>query len=264
MLHGRLLRYLDEIARCGSIRKASDRLNVAASAINRQLIELEEELGTPLFERLSSGLRLTTAGEMLIAHVRDTLREHDRTLSGITALKGLMRGEVVIVTVPGLAAGVLGDALALFRHAYPRVTLTVRVLPREDLVDAVLSGQADLGFAYNLAQNPRLARVASFEYRLGAVVAPSHPLSNRKAVRLSDCLGFPLVVAETGMTLRTVLDLMVPPNVEFVPVVETNLVRVDETVCARPAARRIPQHGRCRSRTTRWFVDIRPALRHWW
>ena len=65
MLHGRLLRYLDEVARSGSIRKAADRLNVAASAINRQILSLEAELDTPLFERMPGGLRLTASGYKL-------------------------------------------------------------------------------------------------------------------------------------------------------------------------------------------------------
>ena len=52
MLHSRLLRYLDEAARLGSIRKAASRLNVASSAINRQILALEEELGVPIFERM--------------------------------------------------------------------------------------------------------------------------------------------------------------------------------------------------------------------
>ena len=74
MLHGRVLRYLDEVARLGSIRKAARTLNVAASAINRHIIELEEEVGSPIFERLPRGLRLTASGVLLIAHIRDTLR----------------------------------------------------------------------------------------------------------------------------------------------------------------------------------------------
>ena len=61
LLHSRKLLYLDEIARCGSIRKAADRLNVSSSAINRQILALEEEFGVPLFERLPRGLRLTAA-----------------------------------------------------------------------------------------------------------------------------------------------------------------------------------------------------------
>ncbi len=50
MLHARMLSYLDEVARCGSIRKAAANLSVASTAINRQIIALEQELGEPLFE----------------------------------------------------------------------------------------------------------------------------------------------------------------------------------------------------------------------
>jgi DNA-binding transcriptional LysR family regulator len=71
MLHSRKLLYMHEIARCGSIRKAAARLNVASSAINRQILALEEEMGAPLFERLPRGLRLTAAGELCIEHIRD-------------------------------------------------------------------------------------------------------------------------------------------------------------------------------------------------
>src|SRR6185369_1115218 len=78
MLHGRLLNYIDEVARTGSIRKAADRLNVAASAISRQILALETQLGTPIFQRLPRKLILTAAGEVLIGHVRQTLKELSR------------------------------------------------------------------------------------------------------------------------------------------------------------------------------------------
>ena len=103
MLHGRLLRYLDEVARSGSIRKAADRLNVAASAINRQILSLEAELDTPLFERLPGGLRLTASGEELIAHVRDTLREHGREPDV----------EADSHDIPGLIDAIVADAATL-------------------------------------------------------------------------------------------------------------------------------------------------------
>ena len=74
-LHSRKLQYLDEIARSGSIRKAADRLNVSSSAINRQILALEEEFGVPLCERLPRGLRLTAAGELCIELVRDGLKD---------------------------------------------------------------------------------------------------------------------------------------------------------------------------------------------
>src|SRR4051812_35299240 len=58
----RVLAYVDAVARCGSIRKAAEALNVASSALNRQILDLEADLGSPLFERLPRGVRVTSAG----------------------------------------------------------------------------------------------------------------------------------------------------------------------------------------------------------
>jgi DNA-binding transcriptional LysR family regulator len=62
-MHARILKYLDEVVRTDSIRGAAEKLNVAASAVNRQILVLEEDLGTPVFQRLPKGLRLTAAGK---------------------------------------------------------------------------------------------------------------------------------------------------------------------------------------------------------
>jgi Transcriptional regulator len=64
MKHLRIMRYVDEVARTGSIRKAADQLSVTASAVNRRIMDLEDELGTPIFERRPRGVRLTAAGEV--------------------------------------------------------------------------------------------------------------------------------------------------------------------------------------------------------
>lgn len=233
MLHGRMLRYLDEVARAGSIRKAAERLNVAASAINRQILSLEQDLETPIFERMPSGLRLTATGEVLIAHVRETLREHQKTIGRMAALKGLMRGEVVIATMGGLI-DVLSDVLIEFRRQHPRVKLVVRILPGEAIVRAVLEGGADLGLAYDLPANPRLFRAMEWRQPLGAVFAPNHPLADRLSVRFADLLSYPLVTAERGMALREAVELQVPANVEYLPAVETNAIELMKLLAREP------------------------------
>ena len=58
----RFLRYIDAVARSGSIRKAAEQLNVVSSAVNRRILDIEEQIGTPLFERRARGVRLTAAG----------------------------------------------------------------------------------------------------------------------------------------------------------------------------------------------------------
>ena len=234
MLHHRLLSYLDEVARSGSIRRAATRLNVASSAINRQILALEEEMGTPLFERLPRGLRLTAAGEVLIRHVRETLKEHDRVLAQVASLKGLTRGEVTIATMASLAAGVLAGVIREFRESHPRIVIKVAVMPVDEIVSKLLSGEVDLALAYRMPPNPRLVHIAEFEHRLGAVMSPEHPLAGRFQIRMADCLDYPLVVADRSMTLRDVLDLLVPPGASFTPAVETNSIELMKRLAMAP------------------------------
>jgi DNA-binding transcriptional LysR family regulator len=222
VLHGRMLRYLDEIVRSGSIRKASARLNVASSAINRQLLALEEELGAPVFERLPRGLRLTAAGEMLIAHVRQTLKDHDRLRRRIEGLKGLRHGKVAIGTVSGLASGLLSSVIADFRAKHPFIRLTVRNASLDTLVAAVLSGDLDLVLAYNLPRHPRLRVLADIGCPLGAVMAPDHPLARETKLRLPDCLDHPLILPDPSVSIRMILDEVIPPQPEVLPVLESN------------------------------------------
>ncbi|PDS62476.1 LysR family transcriptional regulator [Rhizobium anhuiense] len=222
MLHGRALRYIDEVARQGSIRKAARTLHVAASAVNRYILELEEELQAPIFERLPRGLKLTSSGEILIQHIRETLQAHQRMRSQIQSLKGLNRGEVALATMATLAAGRIAEIVAAYREENPQVSLLIMVGDRTTVAEMVALGQADIAIAYNLPDDTRLQRAAEFHHALGAVVAPAHPLANRRTVRMSDCLLYPLVLADRSLSLREVVEATAPARATLVPVVETN------------------------------------------
>jgi len=225
MLHARILTYLDEVARLGSIRKAAARLNVASSAINRQILALETQLGAPIFERMPRRLRLTATGEVLIAHVRETLKSGQRVVAQIEALKGLQRGEATIATMNGLAAGPLPGFIAGIVAAHPRVHLRLRVLPLDQIPNAVLTGDADIALGYNFPTPPGLRVVASHDLYLGAVVAPGHPITHRKPARLADCLEFPLVLSDASMTIRPVIDLaFTRVGLPLHPTIETNSI----------------------------------------
>ena len=204
------------------MRKAARTLNVAASSINRHILELEEEVGAPIFERLPRGLRLTASGELLIAHIRDTLHKHERTLSQIRALKGRDHGHVSIATMAALASSLLSEVTTAFRDLHPGIRLNITVMNRPEVVEAIASGHADLAIAYNLPVDPRLQRAAEFVHQLGAVVGPRHPLAQHETVRLSECLDYPVVTAQHGWSLRSLVDNLVPANSELDPVVETN------------------------------------------
>ena len=114
MKHLRILQYVDEVARNGSIRKAADHLNVTASAVNRRITDLEAELGASLFERRPRGVRLTAAGEVFVNYLRQQESDVERMKSQIEDLKGMRRGTVRIACSQALALKFLPHQIAEF------------------------------------------------------------------------------------------------------------------------------------------------------
>jgi len=228
MLHSRLLTYVDEVARTGSIRKAAGHLNVAASAISRQILALETDLGTPIFQRLPRKLMLTAAGEVLINHIRQTMKDLTRAQAKIEELKGLRRGEITVAMMSGLASNLVPGTVKQFRQTNPRVRLTLTLLTTgEDIQAAVASGEADLGIGFDFTRNSHLKVVARAAGRLGAVMAPNHPLAKRNQVRLSDCIDYPLVIADRSSAIRPYLDAaFAKVSLEPMPIIETNAIEI--------------------------------------
>lgn len=227
MLHSRLLRYLDEVVNSGSIRAAAEKLNVASSSINRQILELEAYLQAPIFERLPRGLRLTAAGEVLITHIRQTLRDHDQVQSRISELQGLSRGTVRIATMNGLASGVISRIAAEFRKKHPGIKVVVKSLVAEDILKAVEQSDADIGLGYSLRADPGVHILDVFDVRLGAIVAPNHALAKSSGVRLSQCCDFPIVLADPTLSINRIIEnACVGSKVMLKPAYETNSIEL--------------------------------------
>ena len=224
MLHSRMLVYLDEVARAGSIRRAAERLGIAASSINRQIIALEAEFGVPLFERLPRRLRLTVAGELLIAHVRQTLREQSLMRSRLIDLQGQRRGLVRIATINGLVPSVV-PLLAWMRQHHPFVKLVVQAVSLDAVIASVIAGEAELGLGYQLPPDPKLRTLARVPSRIGAIMAPNHPRAGLRDISLADCLGFPMIVPAASISLGALLaNAFERSSISMDTVVETNSI----------------------------------------
>jgi DNA-binding transcriptional LysR family regulator len=206
MKHLRILRYVDEVARAGSIRKAADQLNVTASAVNRRIMDLEEELGTPLFERRARGVRLTAAGEIFVHYLRSQHGEVERMKSQIEDLKGLRRGEVRIACSQALALDFLPREIAEFRRRHQQVAFTVKVVDHELAMAALAAYEVDLVLVFRPPFLANFQPLMSLQQRLVAVMASDHPLARKRALRLRDCAAYPVALAERSIGGRQLLD----------------------------------------------------------
>ncbi|CAM8672727.1 MULTISPECIES: LysR family transcriptional regulator [Sphingobium] len=190
----RFLRYFMAVGRLGSIRKAADELNISASAIDRQILNVEADLGMPLFERLPTGLRLTAAGEIMMAAGGRWQKNLSDVRAQIEDLRGLKRGHVDIAIIDALAKGYIPGAIRAIQSRYPGITIGVRVLENDRVRDAIASGEADFGILFE-PQSYRDLTVRSFvEVVLGFLTPAGHPFGDQREARFSACAGSPLIV----------------------------------------------------------------------
>lgn len=205
MIFGRAAIYFDEVARQGSIRRASEILRIAPSAIDRQILQLEEHFGVPLFERTGRGLRMTTAGEMLAAALRSWRRDLKRVSEQIDSLTGLRRGEVSIALIEG-AGELLKRAIANFNADYPHIVFRLQTGSADQVVQHVVAGECDIGLTANRPHLSELRVERAVLYRLGLIVLPGHALARRAEIGLVECADLPLIVPDESISLRGVLD----------------------------------------------------------
>ena len=198
-MHAAVLRYLEAVAREGSIRKAAERLNISASAINRQILKLEQEFGTLLFDRRPTGLRLTEPGKLVLAHARETMDEYDRLRGDVDDLRGIVSGAVTIATLDSLTVHFLPDPLAQFIAAHPAVQVRVVASDPSAALGAITHGQADIGLTFEPDTRVGVKVLQSLACDMCAIMVPDHPLAGRRSLTLAECADYPLAFQdETG------------------------------------------------------------------
>jgi len=204
-LHSPLLRYFHEASRSGSMRSAARKLNVSPSAINRQIIGLENDLGVRLFERTPRGLALTDAGRVLADHIERTLGDAEATLRNIKRLMNQTRS-VAIAGPEGCIADFLPSVLAEFHAEWRSVSTVFNVCTVATANRLLTGGEVDIALVFDPEPDAGVKIVGSKVLRVGAVMTPDHPLARRDQVTLAQCLRYPLILPDHTWSLRPKLD----------------------------------------------------------
>jgi DNA-binding transcriptional LysR family regulator len=223
----RLYTYFEAIAFHGSIRSAAEALKIASSALNRRLLDLEDEIGVPLFDRLQRGVRLTAAGELFAAHVRRTLRDAEDLSDQLHALEGLGRSRVAIGSAESAAVELLPEAMASFQRMHPGVRFTLMVGTPQALLDELIEDRVDFILTHQEPSRPDVMVLAAPEKPFCALMRRDHPLAGLTHLTLPDCQDYPLVLANEQMAARALIDAALASSpVRMQPVLETNMFEV--------------------------------------
>ncbi len=199
-------KYIEEIARAGSIRKAAETLAITPSALNRRLLTMEEELGTALFERLTVGVRLNTAGEILLKHIRSQMSDLERVKSQISDLSGHRRGHVSIAASPEMLGGFLSGQVRDYQAEFPGVTFEINQYFRGDVEQSLIDLEADIGIVFEPFKLADFQSVLDIRQPVYCVMAEDHPLANNQQLRLYECAEYPLVLPHQNWGIRNLLE----------------------------------------------------------
>ncbi len=187
----RQLRYFLDIARTEHLTLSASNLFVTQSTLSHGVRQLE--LGVSLFDRVGRGLRLSQAGMAFRDHAARSIKELEAGRMALSELSGLQTGRLTIGVFPTFLNTLMPATVAAFSAAYPGVSVEVRDLRAGAIEEQLLNGELDFGIAFHPAAHEGIEAEHLFEERLMLVVAPQHPLANRRSIDLKQLAALRLI-----------------------------------------------------------------------
>ena len=201
----RHLRYFSAVADALHFGRAARRLHVSQPTLSHQIHQLEEEVGTPLFERARTGVRLTQAGELFRTYASRALEDVNAGLSAVGALRGLAPGALRVGYPPSMR-GLVVPALAAVLRRHPGLALSAQEAVVRKLERQLADGRLDVGLGYAPARLSDLDAEPVFDSRLALVVARGHALAGAESVGMKQLTEEPFALLSRGRRVRARVD----------------------------------------------------------
>jgi len=195
------------VARARSFRRAAEALHLSQPALSQHVKELEDELGTRLFDRLGRSVALTEAGRLLEEHTIRLFAALEGAREAIGELRGLKRGALLIggSTTPGIY--VLPRLIAAFNRRYPGVQITLRIANSRVIEERVRANELDLGIVGgHFLERGERCLAAGLGDELMLVVPPAHRWARRREIPQEQFALEPLLMREEGSATRQVTE----------------------------------------------------------
>ncbi len=202
----RHLRYFLAVADNLSFTRAADQLHVTQPTLSHQVKQLEEQVGSTLFDRIGRRVQLTPSGEIFRECAQRALKEISSATAAIAELEGLMHGTLTIGAFESFSTSLLPPLLAEFSDLYPGVHVTVRQLLTGQLEEQLEKGNLNLGVAYAPPATDKIVAEKLFDEPLALVVGTKHALAGRKRIHMAALDGEPLMLLTAEFPSRRLLE----------------------------------------------------------
>jgi DNA-binding transcriptional LysR family regulator len=195
------------VARQGSLGRAAAEHGISQPAASTRIRRLEGQLGLALIERSPRGSRLTPAGALVAGWAQTTVDAAAALDAGVIALRREHESRLRIAASMTVAEYLLPRWLTALRALDPGAAVALTAVNSADVTEAVLTGQAEVGFIEGPDLPPGLRTAQAGRDELIVVVAPDHPWARRRrGIAAGELAVTPLVSREAGSGTRRVLE----------------------------------------------------------
>jgi LysR family transcriptional activator of glutamate synthase operon len=201
----RQLRYFVEVAEREHVSEAAEHLHIAQSAISRQISRLEDELGVVLFEKIGRNIQLTPIGKIFLIHAKTAIQAIEYAKYQIEEFLDPEHGSIKIGFPTSLSTHLLPTVISAFKDEQPNIGFHLRQGSYSSLKEAVKNREIGLAFLGPIPTNdPDIEGHILFTENISALLPITHPLAERKSVRLSDLRNDPFVLFPKGYIFHTI------------------------------------------------------------
>jgi DNA-binding transcriptional LysR family regulator len=194
------------VAEIGNFSRAAEAVHISQPAFSRRIDKLEEALGVRLLDRTTRRVSLTAMGRDFAHKVQALLDDLDGTLLAMRGVEATRMGEVTIACVPSTVYYYVSQVVQRFRDQFPKIRVKVLDAGANEVLGAVVRGEADFGLNFIGSQEPEIQFTPLREERFVAACRRDHPLAKKRRVAWADLAAYDFIAIAQSSGNRLLLD----------------------------------------------------------
>ena len=201
------LQAFSAVAALGSFRAAAESISLSQPALSRRIDKLESALGVRLLERTTRRVGLTTVGRDFARKAQQVLSDIDSILLGVQDIASTRMGLVTIACVPSASRYFLPQVLQRFQAKFPKIRIRIHDAHANEVLNAVLQGEADLGLNFIGRQEPDMLFEPLLKERFVLACRADHPLAGKRSVAWRELAPYNFMSVGKDSGNRLLMDL---------------------------------------------------------
>lgn len=194
------------VAETKSFSKTSEIIHLTQPAVSLQIQALEEKYETKLFDRSSSTVTLTLAGETLYKYAKEILAHYASAEKAIGKQTGILKGSLTIGAGSNIGNYILPTVITEFSRAHPKMKIYLHVSNTKRVIELLNSGNIDLGLVEGDIARQKITVKKLLSDELVLIVPPGHAWAKRKDVSIAELVKEPFIFREAGSGTRQIIE----------------------------------------------------------